>query len=125
MNIEKIDSKDIKEYLNKEKYAELMLLQLQKDMSSVGEDFDILEAEQGADRYNQIESSLSNRLAHFIQTDPEKLMALLYRIDIPEKTVRRHLESDELAGTIQDRLVYLILKRELMKVLYREHYSGR
>ncbi len=54
---------------------------------------------------------------------PEKLKALLYRIDISENSIKQHFINDsktDLSAFITD----LILQRELQKVLTRIYFSN-
>ncbi len=70
-------------------------------------------------KQNDFESDLANYLDHLIKKDFEKLIQILYRIDVDEKKLRKLLEqfpqSD--AGKI---MASLILERQIKKIEFRE-----
>lgn len=68
---------------------------------------------------------LSKYLNNLIATDFNKLLSILYRIDVAEETVRHALENntrDILSGQI---IAELLLKREKEKIKLRAKYSKR
>lgn len=62
------------------------------------------------------------QVTHFVQSDFNALMRLLYRIDISEGKVQRQMDliPDDTARAISE----LILKREMQKVVLRKQFSA-
>lgn len=54
---------------------------------------------------------------------PEKLRAILYRIDISENEIKKHLLSDTTKTDLSSFITDLVLQRELQKVLTRIYFS--
>ena len=72
----------------------------------------------------ELEQHLAALISHLLRTDLNRLLHILYRIDVDEQQVKRALTSDseeEVAGTI----ARLIIKRELQKVQTRFKYKQR
>jgi len=67
----------------------------------------------------ELHAKISQHIAHLINHDFEKLVSLLYRIDVDEKKMRNMLEQQEgenAAGLIAD----LIIERQLQKIKSRK-----
>lgn len=62
---------------------------------------------------------LENRLATWCKSDPARIPALLYHIDIPE-----HLLPPGYGCKDASRLAELILQRELIKVVLRKQFKS-
>jgi hypothetical protein len=71
---------------------------------------------------NEIESQLAEAVNGLIQHDFNRLLMILYRIDINENRLRTLLESDQNqpAGLI---IARLIIERQLQKIRTREQYK--
>lgn len=70
-----------------------------------------------------IQKKLATRIEFFINTDMEKLLQILYRIDVTQKY------SDEAFGLgeiskISMKLSELIIKRQLEKIEYSRKFKG-
>ena len=69
-------------------------------------------------------SGLSVHINHLIQSDFEKLVSLLYRIDVSEPKMRallQHKQGEDSAAPIAD----LIIERQLQKIISREKFSNK
>lgn len=67
----------------------------------------------------KLRAELADHINHLINHDFEKLVSLLYRIDVDEKKMRRLLEQQQgknAAGLIAD----LIIERQLQKIESRK-----
>lgn len=64
---------------------------------------------------------LSEKIVYLMLHDMEKLLAILYRIDVNEKKVKEAFAYNE-AQKIAPRLAELIIERELQKAHSREEY---
>lgn len=68
--------------------------------------------------FDMMRSALTDHINHLINTDFEKLVFLLYRIDVDETKMRKLLEQrpgEDSAGLIAD----LIIERQLQKIRSR------
>lgn len=72
--------------------------------------------------YKEIHTRLSARVNELIKNDFEKLLSLLYRIDVSEQKLKSLLQhsSNEDAGNI---IATLILERQEQKLKNREQFS--
>lgn len=70
----------------------------------------------------QLSEALAEGINHLIQTDFARLLNILYRIDISEKTLRTTLEQqeDEDAGLL---IAELIIERQLQKQKMRAQFK--
>ena len=70
---------------------------------------------------DQLKSSLAAYINSLINTDFNKLVSLLYRIDINEAKLRQLLDNnrESNAGAI---ITDLIIERQLQKIRSREHF---
>lgn len=74
--------------------------------------------------YNEIHAQLSGRMNQLIRYDFEKLVSLLYRIDVSEQKLKSLLQQfpEEDAGNI---IATLILERQEQKLKTRKQFSQR
>lgn len=74
--------------------------------------------------YDKIHAELAAYLDDLVNTDFEKLVTLLYRIDVPEQKLKSLLQQQpgENAGNI---MATLVIEREVQKIRSREQYSSR
>lgn len=66
---------------------------------------------------------LSRVVLHLLNNDFQKLLQILYRIDVDENAVKEAMIADD-TELIAERIAKLILKRELQKAELRQRYSG-
>lgn len=111
--------KNLKPYYTDLNVIKLTAEQIQKDFAWFGEEIQFSEDTKNAyqDLYDQIEP----RIYKMICNDFQKLLSVLYRIDISERQLRNHLASTEEDSS--ELLTALIIERELKKVLIRKIYS--
>lgn len=72
----------------------------------------------------EIRSTVANQVNHLINTDFEKLVSLLYRIDVSEPKMRallQHKQGEDSAEHIAD----LIIERQLQKIESRKKFSKK
>ncbi len=73
---------------------------------------------------DEVRSAVTSHVNHLINTDFEKLVSLLYRIDVSEPKMRavlQHKEGEDSAGYIAD----LIIERQLQKIESRKNFSTK
>jgi len=98
-----------------------VVAQLNKDFQLSG--FEVNFTDNEADAYRELSEQLIPVIDYMLEYQTERFWSLLYGIDLNEKQVREALFGEEV-NTLQ-RLTDLILKRELQKVVIRNHYAGR
>jgi hypothetical protein len=74
--------------------------------------------------YEKLHETLAAYLNELINTDFEKLVTFLYRIDVSEQKLKKLLQEHaaENAGTI---MATLVIDRQLQKIRSREQFSSR
>lgn len=91
-----------------------VLEQLHKDFVQLELDIDIDDPD--------VISQMQFHLEKLLETGMEKLMNLLYRIDISEKKIVEFSDQDP-HMPYRDVLTFLIIQREAQKVMFRQLYN--
>ena len=105
---------DLKNELVDPGFNRKVLEQIRKDFVQLELEIDIENPE--------VIPQMQSHLERLLETGMEKLMNLLYRIDISEKKIVRFSESDP-HMPYRDVLTFLIIQREAEKVLFRQIYK--
>jgi hypothetical protein len=98
-----------------------VVAQLNKDFQLNGFEVNFTGNEQNA--YRELSEQLIPVIDYMLEHQTERFWSLLYGIDLNESKVREALFGEDV-NTLQ-LLTDLILKRELQKVVIRNHYAGR
>jgi len=98
-----------------------VVAQLTKDFQLSG--FDVQFSGDETNAYLELTRQIQPLIANMLEFQNERFWTLLYSIDINEKQVRDALFGEN-PNSVQ-LLTDLILKRELQKVVIRNHYAGR
>jgi len=98
-----------------------VVVQLNKDFQLSGFEVNFTGNEQ--DAYQELSAQLIPVIDYMLEYQTERFWSLLYGIDLNEQQVREALFGEDV-NTLQ-RLTDLILKRELQKVVIRNHYAGK
>lgn len=98
-----------------------VIAQLNKDFQLNGFDVEFTGNEE--DAYHELSDQLIPVIDYMLEYQTERFWSLLYGIDLNEAQVKKALFGED-TDSIQ-RLTDLILKRELQKVVIRNHYAGR
>lgn len=104
--------------LNPSAMRQQVLVQLEKDLQT---EFIATDVE-ATDFFEVLHRETANKISYIIHNQPDKLAQLLYKIDLNEAKIRDALQST--SGNV-DTLVEAIVKREMLKVFYRNVYSGK
>ena len=119
--------KSAKKYHSDQEIIQMTADQLIKDMG----DFSILIQFKGDKEtpYRELFDQVEPVIYTLEMMQPEKLKSLLYRIDISENEIKKHITStnSHLANTKTDLSSFitdLVLQRELQKVLTRIYFSS-
>ena len=78
----------------------------------------------GKSSYEELQKVLAEHINHLIKNDFEKLVGLLYRIDVNEQKLKTLLQqyTNEDAGNI---IALLIIERQEQKIRSRQQFSQR
>lgn len=108
-------------HLEEEEIREKLVLQLQKDFSEFGFEFNVNTLNKNF--INELMPQLIHCIQQLIHQNYSKLLNLFYRIDLPEERLKRELHLNN--GMKQDAeiIAELILKRELQKVVFKKIYK--
>lgn len=98
-----------------------VVAQLNKDFQLNGFEVNFTGNEQ--DAYRELSDQLRPIIDQMLEFQTERFWSLVYAIDLNETKVREVLFGDDVNAL--GRLTDLILKRELQKVVIRNHYAGR
>ncbi|WP_242927662.1 hypothetical protein [Pontibacter vulgaris] len=77
---------------------------------------------QAPDR-DQLLRKLTHAVAYLLRTDLNRLMHILYRIDVEERLVKQAMAPASVDEDIAHNIALLILQRELQKAHTRQKYS--
>lgn len=100
--------------------AEKTILQIKKDFETNG--LAIQLAIEQNPSYPEICTAMEQVLDWLFERDRQKLMQLLYRIDIPEQKLKEALEGNS-SSPVVELLAALIVRREAQKVIIRHYYQ--
>jgi hypothetical protein len=74
------------------------------------------------DAYKRIREQVLNRIIELLTRNPEKLMAILYRIDVPESAVSTIFDT-ALPPDVPDQLADLVMERQMAKARTRAEHT--
>lgn len=74
------------------------------------------------DAYKRIRDQVLNRIIELLTRNPEKLMAILYRIDVPESAVSSIFDT-ALPPDVPDQLADLVMERQIAKARTRAEHT--
>ena len=92
--------------------------QLEKDFLMIGINFDI---DTPVSDYKYLFSFTYHLVNALNEQNPQKVLNLIYRIDLAEKKVQEEMQKTQLSFT--EMLSEMIVKREIYKVILRKKYS--
>lgn len=120
MDISKLD---VPALLNEQQgLATQTILQIKKDFETNG--LDIQLAVHNASTYQEICAAMVQVLDWLFERDRQKLMQLLYRIDIPEQQSKNALAGNSNAS-VSELLAALVVRREAQKIIIRNYYRQK
>ena len=74
--------------------------------------------------YEELKSKLASYLNNLMTTDFNKLVSILYRIDIAQEKAMAELAENTQRETAGETLARLIIERQLQKVITRRKYRN-
>lgn len=111
---------DLSNYINRLDMIRATAAQIIKDFEMFG-----MEVRFSGNPYNAYEElfdQIEPQIKKLMDSQPSKFMGFLYRIDLSDDLVKKALKansSEPVSALFSD----LIIKRELQKVVIREHYK--
>ncbi|NOQ26934.1 MAG: hypothetical protein GQ564_16355 [Bacteroidales bacterium] len=105
-----------------EKFVLLTAEQVRKDFAMFGMEVQFSGNVNFA--YNELFDQLKVFIDKLLSEDSEKLMSLLYQIDLSEKELSKKVHNVEFE-TIPEIITHKILERELKKVLLRAYFKEK
>lgn len=100
----------------KENLYSKLIDQINKDFNLANEAIDFPQSTTP----NELKIQLHEKVYRLIQLKYTELLNLLYVIDVPEDTIKQLNGSDTVE--LSEQIAFLILKREWMKVWFRNYY---
>jgi len=116
-----LESFDIELYKTKIEVIRQTVEQVKKDFTMFGMDVEFTGIVDMA--YEELFQQLTWHVSHLLETDPHRLSALLYQVDLGENKI---MESSSLhpEWSLPEVITELIIHRELKKVLIRNYYKN-
>jgi hypothetical protein len=115
-------SQNLDRYKNERVFLNESFLQLLKDAGRTG--IALPESDEENWGFDELIVYLNPIIDRLFEVNSEKLFALFYTIDIPEKAIRGALNDNGPLG-VSHAITKLIIERELLKVLTKAYFSGR
>jgi hypothetical protein len=103
---------DLEKYQDHTETVHLTAKQIAKDFAMFG--FDVSFSGNTALAYTELMHQVTRHIDEMMHSDPQRLFALMYQIDISQSAVKQCLD---LAENPSAALADLIIRREMMKVL--------
>jgi hypothetical protein len=111
----------IQPYLNDIDILNRTVQQIQKDFSFFS--VNLLFGENSNDVYSQLYKQILLAIKQLITSDYQKLIALLYRVDISETQIKNETNNNT-EKPFEEIITQLIIKRCLQKVVLRKLFSS-
>ena len=113
---------DLNTGISKPDLFEKFKLQLQKDFENCGLDGKF--AINLIPDYEFIFNAVNFEVEKINKSQPNKLNELLYRVDISEQQIKKAFNQNS-NTTLNEIIADLIIKRELQKIVIKEHYKSK
>jgi len=117
-----ISQRQIERSKQEEKYVLLTAEQVRKDFAMFGLDVEF--SGQTALIYSELFAQLNMHVAFLLERNYEKLMSLLYQIDLGQKELQKAGLVNSYS-TVAELITHMILERELKKVLTRAYFKEK
>lgn len=112
---------DIEPYKAETEIIRMTVEQIRKDFAMFGLDISFPMSMNMV--YEELFSQLDAHVSQLLTVNVQKLMALLYQIDIPERNIMEAWEAHP-EFTHAQVIAELIIYRELKKVIFRNYYKN-
>lgn len=113
---------NIAQYTNDQEFLRQAYFQIQKDTSRTG--IELTEPFDSEWTITNLIDYLKPIVNRLFECNSEKIFALFYTIDIPEKAIRAALNNNSPFG-VSHEVTKLIIERELLKVLTKAYFRDQ
>lgn len=111
---------DLTPYINKLDLIRETANQIIKDFEIFG--FEIKFSGNAYNAYQELFEQIEPHINKLIESNQQKFMSVLYRIDVNEQQIKKAVNENN-SEPFSDIITDLIIKRELQKVVIRNHYK--
>lgn len=113
---------DLSPFFNRLDLIKATATQLIKDFDMFG--LEITFSGNAYNAYEELFEQVEPQIRKLIDTNRSKFMGILYRIDVSDEQVKKAVR-DNSSESFSEIITDLIIKRELQKVVIRNHYSSK
>ena len=111
---------DLSPYINRLELIQQTADQIIKDFEMF--DLEIKFSGNTLNAYQELYEQIQPHINNLVNTNQQKFMSILYRIDVSEQQIKKAVE-DNYTQPFSNTVTDLIIKRELQKVVIRNHYK--
>lgn len=116
----KISDQEVQQYLAKKDWLTATIQQIQKDLSWQNLELPL----RASPSVEELKNQLSKLFSYLEQGQYQTLMNILYRVDVGEEQVQKAM-SQAVDEPFSDVVAHLLMKRCLLKVLMKHHFSNQ
>lgn len=116
----KITDQEAQQYLAKKDWLTATVQQIQKDLSWQNLELPL----SISPSVEELKSQLSKLFSYLEQGQYQTLMNILYRVDVGEEQIQKAM-SEAVDEPFSDVVAQLLMKRCLLKVLMKHHFSSK
>jgi len=113
---------NISEYFNRPDLVKATAAQIIKDFDMFG--LEIKFSGSAYNAYEELFEQIEPHIKKLINSNPSKFMGILYRIDLSDEQIKKAVNNNG-SEPFSEIVTDLIIKRELQKVVIRNHFSGK
>ncbi len=113
---------DLAPYFNKLDVIKETANQIIKDFDMFG--IEIKFSGNAYNAYDELFEQIEPHINKLISSNQQKFMGILYRIDLSDEQIKKALKENT-SESFSEILSDLIIKRELQKVVIRNHYKSK
>jgi hypothetical protein len=112
---------DISRYFNRLELIQATADQIKKDFEMFG--LEIRFSGNTYEAYEELFNQILPHIDHLISSNRSKFMGILYRIDLNDEQIQKAISSNA-SEPFPEIITDLIIRRELQKVVIRNHYKS-
>ena len=116
----KISEQEVQQYLARRSWLSATILQIQKDLSWQNLELPLSTSPSA----EELQEQLSKLFSFLEQGQYQTLMNILYRVDVGEEQIQKAM-SETVDEPFSDVMAKLLMKRCLLKVLMKYHFSNQ
>lgn len=122
MNLPQIRNDNVEEFLDRSEIVWETATQIMKDFGMFGVEITFSGTIENA--YTELHHQLVEQVSHLVQTNYDKLLSVLYQVDITDREIAR-AERDLPHYNHIEIIAHQVIFRELKKVLWRRYFKSR